>query len=73
MTDKTKNEPTGFVIKSYPRKELQFMYGVPARTFRSWLKPFEEEWKLKHLKYFSPEQVKKIVDMFGLPNKQVTF
>lgn len=71
-TDQIKNESSGFVIKSYPRKELQLLYGIPEKTFRRWLKPFEEKWKIKSIKYFSPQQVKKIVDTFGVPSKQTT-
>lgn len=58
---------SGFEIKAYYRKELQEMYGVPFRTFYKWLKPFAVEWKLKHAKIFSPEQVEKIVKHYGIP------
>ncbi len=57
----------GFEIKPYYRKDLQLMYGVPEKTFYRWLKPFTEEWKIKRVRCFSPAQVQKIIDQFGIP------
>ena len=66
----TKTQATNdFEIKSYFRCDLQEMYGIPAKTFHRWLQPFEIEWKIKHLKFFTPEQVRKIITEFGIPNK----
>ncbi len=58
---------TPFVIKSYYRKDLQLMYGVPEKTFHRWLKPFSEEWKLNRVRYLNPMQVQNIINQFGIP------
>lgn len=65
------NTENTFVIKTYTRKELQFMYGIPEKTFRRWLAPFREEWGVKRFKYFSPEQVRKIIETYGYPKKSL--
>jgi len=68
MSKPLKTNTREFVLKSYSRKELQFMYEIPVRTFRRWLAPYRESWGLKRYKYFSIEQVSKIIEVYGVPH-----
>lgn len=68
MDELSKLKGGEFILKPYTRKELQHMYGIPVRTFRRWLAPYIEEWGLYRFKYFSIEQVAKIIEVYGVPN-----
>ena len=61
-----------FLLKTYTRKEMQHIYGVPAKTFQRWLQPFNEKWGMKSRRYLTIEQVRKIVEEFGIPGELVS-
>ena len=56
-----------FVIQTYYRKDLQNKYGIPSKVFGRWLSPYLDVWGIRNKKYFTPEQVKKIIEQFGAP------
>lgn len=58
-----------FILKTYTRKELREIYGVPPKTFQRWLEPFNEAWGIKNKRYLTIEQVRKIVEQFGIPGE----
>ena len=58
-----------FILKTYTRKELREIYGVPPKTFQRWLEPFNEAWGMKNKRYLTIEQVRKIVEQFGIPGE----
>lgn len=58
-----------FTLKTYTRKELREIYGVPPKTFQRWLEPFNEAWGMKNKRYLTIEQVRKIVEQFGIPGE----
>ncbi|MBL7918928.1 MAG: hypothetical protein JNJ40_01360 [Bacteroidia bacterium] len=58
-----------FILKTYTRKELREIYGVPPKTFQRWLDPFNEAWGMKNKRYLTIEQVRKIVEQFGIPGE----
>ncbi len=58
-----------FVLKTYTRKELREIYGVPPKTFQRWLEPFNEAWGMKNKRYLTVEQVRKVVEEFGIPGE----
>ncbi len=58
-----------FILKTYTRKELREIYSVPPKTFQRWLEPFNEAWGMKNKRYLTIEQVRKIVEQFGIPGE----
>lgn len=58
-----------FLLKTYTRKELREIYGVPPKTFQRWLEPFNELWGMKNKRYLTITQVQKIVEKFGIPGE----
>jgi hypothetical protein len=58
-----------FFLKTYTRKELREIYGVPPKTFQRWLEPFNELWGMKNKRYLTVEQVRKVVEEFGIPGE----
>ena len=58
-----------FTLKTYTRKELREIYGVPPKTFQRWLEPFNELWGMKNKRYLTITQVQKIVEKFGIPGE----
>lgn len=58
-----------FILKTYTRKELREIYGVPPKTFQRWLEPFNEALGMKNKRYLTIEQVRKIVEQFGIPGE----
>ncbi len=54
-------------LRSYTLKELRSFYGVPLRTFNSWLAPYREELKIGKAKYLTIKQVQFIFEKFGIP------
>jgi len=67
--EKLKNNE--FIVRPYTRKELREMYGIPYPTFRRWLEPLVKEWGLKRFRYFSPQQVERIISEFGIPSRKL--
>jgi hypothetical protein len=65
----TEFKPRMFVIKAYTRKEIQYIYGVPEKTFQRWLRPFLDQWGMRHKRYLTIEQVRKIIEEFGMPGE----
>jgi hypothetical protein len=51
----------------YSVVELATIYDVCDRTFKKWLKPFEQEIGVKQGRYFNISQVKIIIEKLGLP------
>ena len=60
-----------FILKSYTRKELREIYAVPPKTFQRWLEPFNELWGMKNKRYLTIEQVRKVVEEFGIPGELI--
>lgn len=70
MSEQTKEiKERTFILKTYTRKELREIYGVPSKTFQRWLEPFNEAWGMKNKRYLTIEQVRKIVEQFGIPGE----
>lgn len=70
MSEQTKEmKERTFILKTYTRKELREIYGVPPKTFQRWLEPFNEAWGMKNKRYLTIEQVRKIVEQFGIPGE----
>lgn len=70
MSEQTKEiKERTFILKTYTRKELREIYGVPPKTFQRWLEPFNEAWAMKNKRYLTIEQVRKIVEQFGIPGE----
>jgi len=70
MSEQTKEiKERTFILKTYTRKELREIYCVPPKTFQRWLEPFNEAWGMKNKRYLTIEQVRKIVEQFGIPGE----
>lgn len=70
MSEQTKEiKERTFILKTYTRKELREICGVPPKTFQRWLEPFNEAWGMKNKRYLTIEQVRKIVEQFGIPGE----
>lgn len=70
MNEQTKEiNERKFILKTYTRKELREIYGVPPKTFQRWLEPYNEAWGMKNKRYLTIEQVRKIVMQFGIPGE----
>lgn len=63
----SKNHKAIFV-KPYTTSELVELYGVNEKTFRKWLRPFNEEIGRKNGAYFTCRQVKVIFDKLDVPH-----
>ena len=63
------NPKKKFELKSYTKKELRHLLGVPNRTFLKWIKPYREQWGIGRQKYLTIAQVKLIVEKFGMPGE----
>lgn len=55
-----------FKIQAYSKKQLQELYGVSAKTFRSWLQSLTNLGAYRG-KAFTPDQVTKIIQHLGTP------
>lgn len=51
----------------YSIAELASIYNVCVRTFKKWLKPFEQQVGKKEGRFFNISQVRIILDKLGLP------
>ncbi len=60
-----------FVVKALTHKQLAQMYGVSWSTFRNWMKKVEHEVGKKTGHFYHIHQVKKIFQLFGVPQKLV--
>jgi len=56
------------LIKPYTLRELSDTYGVDWRTFKKWIKVFENEIGETCGRYYSIPQVNKIIDKLGVPS-----
>jgi transposase len=56
-----------FDLKAYSKKELAEKYEVSVKTFNKWLEPFTEKVGEKRGRYYTVNQVIKIVEVLGLP------
>jgi hypothetical protein len=56
------------LLKAYSLVELAAIYGVDWRTFKKWLKPFEQEIGKKEGRYYRIPQVKVIFEKLSLPS-----
>lgn len=54
-------------LKPYSLMELSRIYGVNFRTFRKWLRPFQDIIGVRIGRYYSVAQVRKIFDVLGTP------
>lgn len=55
-------------LKPYSQKELAKLYGVCSKTFKKWIKPFEEEIGKQSGRYYTIPQVKIIFQKLSLPS-----
>lgn len=53
--------------RPYSFKELENLYGVSHKTFKTWIQPFLEEIGEKRGRYFNVKQVQIIFAMLGYP------
>lgn len=51
----------------YSLVELATIYDVCDRTFKKWIKPFENEIGQRHGRFFTISQVRIIIEKLGLP------
>lgn len=58
-------------VKALTHKQLAQMYGVSWSTFRNWMKKVEHEVGKKTGHFYHIHQVKKIFQLFGIPQKLV--
>jgi len=54
-------------VKPYTYKELQEMYGISRRSFKTWLEKYEYEIGPKRGRYFNIVQVEIMFRRFGTP------
>lgn len=67
----TENKERKFILKIYTRKELREIYEVPPKTFQRWMEPFNKLWGMKNKRYLTVEQVRKVVEEFGIPGELI--
>jgi transposase-like protein len=67
-TRPTRHPVTPYMVKPYTVSELCKIYGVSARTFKKWLKPFQKNIGKRNGRYYSVLQVEIIISMLGLPH-----
>lgn len=60
-----------FVLKALTHKQLAQMYGVSWSTFRNWMKKVEHEVGKKTGHFYHIYQVKKIFQLFGIPQQVI--
>lgn len=63
-----KENKTTITIRPYKLKELAGLYSVDRKTFRKWLKPFEDKIGLRAGHFYKISQVKVIFEMLGYPS-----
>ncbi|HEY8934005.1 MAG TPA: hypothetical protein VIM65_02250 [Cyclobacteriaceae bacterium] len=68
-TRKGLKEQETFVLKALTHKQLAQMYGVSWITFQKWIKKVEDEVGKKTGHFYHIHQVKKILQLFGLPKQ----
>ena len=56
-------------IRPYLPVEIARLYGIDRKTFRRWLKPYEEAIGERKGNYFTALQVRVIFEKLGLPGK----
>jgi transposase-like protein len=56
-------------IKAYSTKELAGIYGVCDKTFKKWIKPFQQEIGQRQGRYYNVAQVTIIFSKLGVPSK----
>jgi len=54
-------------IKGMSKTELAYAYNVSLKTFRNWIKPFEQEIGAYRGKAYTPKQVETIQRLLGEP------
>jgi len=57
----------GITTRAYTTKELSALYGVSAKTLRTWLHPYTQLIGEKRGRYFNALQVKLIFEKLGIP------
>ena len=67
MQEKESIEKEEFTVQPYNGKELANHYGVDPKTFRRWLKLLKADLGTRIGNYYSPNQVKIIVEKLGKP------
>lgn len=60
-----------FQLKALTHKQLASMYGVSWSTFRNWMKKVENEVGRKTGHFYHVHQVKKIFQLFGVPDQAI--
>ena len=59
------------IIKPYMLSELAKFYGIDYKTLEFWLEPYVAVIGKKRGRYFTPLQVKTIVEIIGMPTYKV--
>ncbi len=68
--DKNSNgQEKKMVAKGYTTKEFADFYGISPKAFRTWIEPFEECIGERLGRYFTPKQVRIIVEKLGPPGE----
>ncbi len=67
MENKKAKESQAIPLKPYTTKELCAIYKVDRRTFKKWIKPFEEEIGERLGWYYTTRQVRIIFQKLDLP------
>ena len=60
-------EPLEFPIKAYSPKQLCAFYNCDRKTLRKWLRNLEKEIGPRIGNYFTPRQVRVLVELLGEP------
>lgn len=59
--------PQKILLKAYSKKELAKLYGISAKTLKTWLAPFENEIGQQVGRFYNPKQMKIIFEKLGIP------
>lgn len=62
------------IVKPYRLKDLVAIFDVNAKTLKRWMEKYPEELgtKERNGKYYSVNQVRFMIEKFGLPGKIIT-
>ncbi len=64
---KAENEVLKIQLKAHSFQEVAGMYGICGKTLKKWLLPFEKEIGRRNGYFYSPKQMKIILDKLGIP------
>ena len=56
-------------LKSYTIKEIRELFGISARTWREWIRPYRKEVNIGKSLVLNIKQVQFIFEKFGVPGE----